>query len=366
MRFLLACILLLAPPARAGDAPDLRLIHLFDGFREGADSGGLEKSFIYRQARKAGIDLRTWHEPLLVHSFRNGRLFYVFYKTTENALGDRPYLIQRIRKTERTWANMGEAPTERVTYQVEVFKTLAGSLKRADQHFGSFGLRHNERREIIKEYEIGFGHVPGKCEGASWPYNPKTLFHKIQAYQELPGDYPKVKFRSARRWKLRVMFNHRGRYTIESPEFGFSAPNRLPVKQTSTANHASKELMIVPGVGVGPFRLGQSTPMDLARLHGKPLEITRSSTGHANHSVRAGLTVNFDPAGKANTIITRTNFGGSTAKGVRLWDVRAVVEAAYGKTDRNRYGARTWRFDGVTFFFDGFDRVERIVITKAS
>jgi len=366
MRFLLACILLVAPPARAGDAPDLRLIHLFDGFREGADSGGLEKSFIYKQARKAGIDLRAWHEPLLVHSFRNGRLFYVFYKTTENALGDRPYLIQRIRKTERTWANMGEAPTERVTYQVEVFKTLAGALKRADQHFGSFGLGKNARREIIKEYEIGFGEVPGKCAGTTWPYKPNTLFHKLQPYQDKPGDYPRVKFRRARKWKLRVAFDDKGRYAVESPELGFAAPERLPVKSRSNTNAASKKLVLEAAVGIGPFKLGEATASDLARLHGKPLEITRSGSGHANHSVRSGLTVNFDPDGKANTIITRTNFGGSTAKGVRLWDVRAAVEAAYGRSDRHRYGARFWRFEGIIFYFDGFDRVERIVITKVS
>jgi hypothetical protein len=148
----LAALLLLAHAVLAGDVPALRLVHLDDGIR-----GDLEKSPIFKHARSAGVDLRRWREPLLVHCYRNGRLFYLFYKTTENALADRPYLIQRIRKTERAWPMPGAKPEVRVTYQVEVFKTFAGALKRADQHYGSFGLRDYARREIVKEYEIGFG-----------------------------------------------------------------------------------------------------------------------------------------------------------------------------------------------------------------
>lgn len=366
MQRLVAILVLasLSTVVRAEDPPDLRLVHLRDGLRGDSGRGGLKKSAVYKYAQAAGVDLAAWSEPLLVHSLKDGRLFYLFYKTTENAHGDRPYLIQRIRKTERTWPTRDAEPEVRVTYQVEVFKTLAGSLKRADRHFGSFGLKTNARREIIKEYEIGFGEVPGVCEGKQWPYDPGILFHKIQPYGQERGAYDEVRFRTARRWTLRVGFDSRGTYSVASEELGFDAPEKLPAKTRPKVAARSKALVLQRGQGVGAFLFGEGTPADLEKMLGKPLEVATVGRGHTNYSMPGGLTVNFDAKGKANTVITRTDFGGRTAAGVGLWGPRATVKSAYGQTDGQADDARYWRYPGIIFYFDGFNRVERIVITK--
>ncbi|MHC4860875.1 MAG: hypothetical protein ACYTDY_12390, partial [Planctomycetota bacterium] len=119
----------------------LRPIPVEEGFRDVVGTEKLAKSDLQKHARKVGIDLTKEPEnPFVVQGMRDGRIFYVFYKTVENAFGGGPYLIQRIRRTERNWATLDAEPEVKVTYQVEVFKTLAGQLKRADQHYGYYVL----------------------------------------------------------------------------------------------------------------------------------------------------------------------------------------------------------------------------------
>ena len=145
--------------------PQLRLHPLLDGLR--GDPGDLAK-----EAAKVGLDLQKPDNPLVAWACKDGRLFYAFYKSTEEAFGDRAWMLQRIRKVERTWAGKDAAPEEKVTYQVEAFKTQGGALKSPDQHFGSFGLRGAHRREVVKEYEIGFGELQcGPHPRAACPYD---------------------------------------------------------------------------------------------------------------------------------------------------------------------------------------------------
>jgi hypothetical protein len=241
---------------------------------------------------------------------------------------------------------------------------MAGALKRADQHYGGFGLREYARREIVKEYEIGFGEVPGKCEGKAWPYDSSTLFHKIQDYQTERGAFDEVRFTKPRHWSLRVEFDCDGNYRVASQELGFDAPERLPAKTRPVPDPTLAEAVLRAGEGAGSFALGTGTPADLAREFGTPLEVAKAGRNHANHSVRGGLTVNFTAEGKANTILTCSGFGGRTAKGVRLWDPRSRVWGAYGKPEGRSWTAQYWRYPGIIFYFDGFDRVERIVLFR--
>jgi len=319
-------------------------------------------------AQAAGVDLTSPPNPLLIHSYADGRLFYVFFKTVEGALGDRPWLIQRIRKTERTWATPDAEPEVKVTWQVEVFKTIAGALKRADRHYGSYALEDAARREVVKEYEIGFGEIPGTCEGKEWPFDSGILYKELQPYQETAGLYDQVTFASERRWSLTVEFDAQGRYRIASPAFGFDAPDKVPAEDQTRPepDPASRDLVLVEGVGIGAFKLGESTPADLARLFGEPLEVVPVGRGHENRSVASSFTVNFDPTGVANTLITHTDFAGRTDKGIRLWDKRSKVMEVYGPPVDQKADSVHWRYDGVVFFFDGFERVSRIVLLRPS
>ncbi len=103
----------------------LRPIPLAEGIRDTLNPGGDPKKLLgldtYKRAKAAGLDLRTWdRDPVVAHHVADGRLFYVFYKTVEEAFADRPYVIQRIKRTERTWAAEDATPVESVTYKVEV------------------------------------------------------------------------------------------------------------------------------------------------------------------------------------------------------------------------------------------------------
>ena len=170
MRLLTLC-LLLAVPVHAKDQPiDLRLLPLAEGLPK-----NLEKSTVFKTALSAGVDLRKPSHPIVVASYRGGSLFHLFYKSTENAFGNRPYLIQRMKRVRRSWKSADAKPEETVEYKVEVFKTIAGALKRPDTHWGDYGIGAYQRREVIKEYDIGFGEIPGVCEGELWPYDKEAL-----------------------------------------------------------------------------------------------------------------------------------------------------------------------------------------------
>ena len=149
-------VLLILGAARADDVatgftpPRLRLVHVVDCLRSQPKNRSLRRTKetkIYKLAKAAGVDLEDPSHPLAVVSYQDGRLFYVFYKIGEGAVGDRPYLIQRIKKTERTWATPDQAePDVRTTYQVEVFKTFAGALKLSLIHISEPTRRRDSSR----------------------------------------------------------------------------------------------------------------------------------------------------------------------------------------------------------------------------
>lgn len=356
---LLALVLLLTAAARARDRVlDLRLIPLKDGLPK-----SLEKSEVFQTARAAGVDLRKPAHPVVVVSCRDGRLFHLFYKSTENAFGDRPYLIQRIKRIRRSWKSADAEPEEIVEYKVEVFKTIAGALKRPDTHWGSFALGEHERREVIKEYEIGFGEIPGVCEGKVWPFDKKGLFKMLQEWSTDPGLHPKVKFSRARRWRLEVGFDASGSHHVRSPELGFDVCATLPGVDATRPrpNEASQGIVLLEGRGLKGLELGKGTEKSVIAVLGKPLERVKTKTGNTNLSFRASLTVNF-AHGKVNTVFTRACFAGRTAKGATHGSTRSEIRALYGEPGRGKPDARYWQYDGVAFWFDGFDRVRSIVI----
>lgn len=352
-------------PERRG--PEIRLVHLLDGLRPEApddDPARIAETKTAKDATRYGIDLTKPPHPLLAHAARNGRVWYVFYKVTENAFADRPYVIQRIRKIERSWASPDATPEEKVTYQVEVFKTLAGTLKRADQHFGDFGMQGLYRREIVKEYEIGFGEVPGVCEGTAWPFAADSLFRMLQPYGPERGLFGKVAFTVSRTWSLTVALAADGTYAIRSPELGIDAPTSLPDASAASPrpDAASRDVVLAPGVGPAGAKLGESTADDLRALFGAPLEAAPAGKGHTNLSFARSLTCNLGADGVLNTVITRPSFAGRTSNGVTHGMPRASVLERLGAPASQRADAVTWRYPGMLLTFDGFDRVSRIVI----
>lgn len=349
-------------------APKLRLVHLVDGLRSQPKNRNLtitKKTEIYKVAKAAGVDLESPMHPLVVASYQNKRLFYVFFKIGVDAFGDRPYLIQRIKKTERTWATPDqEEPDVRTTYQVEVFKTFAGAIKRGDQHHGSYGLRENHRREVVKEYEFGFGEVPGECEGTDWPYEKGRLFEYVQRYQEEPGVYPEVKFLASTPWSLHVAFHADGEWSVRCPELGIDAPESLPDPEAAVppADPASKSVVLEAGQGPEGLLFGESRLEDLVERYGEPRQAQLFDSGSGNYWFGKGLTFNLDKEGLLNTVLTLPGFSGRTKSGLRHGDPRHRVLEVLGMPRPTRTNAPSWSYDGLYIWFDGYDRVSKIVI----
>lgn len=365
-------LLLLTAPAASKPAAELspgylRLVHLTDGLRSASpkqDLRKLEQSSIYKTARKAGLDLREPPHELIAYSYEGNRLFYVFYKVLEGLVSDRPYVIQRIRKTVRNWTSPDEPPEEVVTYQVETFKTLAGSLKRADQHFGSFGLRALHKREIVKEYEIGIGTIPGDAEGTSWPYEQGKLYRLNQAYQPEAGIHDAVRFERALRWTLAVSFDRDG-FRIRASELGIDAPESLPSPERAYAVPSKRSADLVLQAGrIGPSPVGDVRVEAIEKLGGTR-RIDRLESGAAYHQLDTEITAFVDATGIVRSLITHAAFAGRTHRGIRHGSHRADVMKAYG-VPKNQYAdAGSWWYDGIRFTFDGFQRVVRIRVTGA-
>jgi len=204
----------------------LRLVPVTQGVADEPD--------VIDAGQAAGIDVRQPAHPLLVHAYTGRRLFYVFYKTVDEAAGPRQYLLQRIRKIERFYASADDRnPRVQESFLVEAFKLQGGSLKRPDQHFGSFGLGDCYRREVVKEYEIGFGELPGIATGDQWPFRRKFLYQAIQNYAADRSLYDQVKFTQSKSWTLQVNFDQSGSYSVKCPELGFDAPRALPAAVAS-------------------------------------------------------------------------------------------------------------------------------------
>ncbi|HEU4419417.1 MAG TPA: hypothetical protein VFT55_10790, partial [Planctomycetota bacterium] len=280
------------------------------------------------------------------------------------AFGDRPWVLQRIRKVERTWATAGAPPDEKVTWQVEAFKTQAGSLKSADQHFGSFALRDAHRREVVKEYEIGFGEIAGHAAGMTWPFAANTLFHMLQPYGDEPGLFEKVVFTNARRWTLTTSFGKDGTWSLVCPELGIDLPKKAPAATRPEPDAASKAIVLKIGEGVAAARLGASTSEEVGTVLGEVLEDVEMPGGGRNVSYRVGLTCNFDATGKLNTILTRSTFAGRTSNGVAHGASRADVKKKLGAPKAGADDAATWTYPGLLVTFDAFGNVTRLVLTK--
>ena len=338
--------------------PSIRPILLRDGFRSICKRGDLSKLAETRQAKvaaSAGVDLERPDNPILLTSFRDGRLYLLFYKAFEHAFADRPYVIQRIRKTERTWKEKGAKPTERVTYQVEVFKLLGGETKRPDQHFGRYSLRGNYRREIVKEYEIGFGVVPDKCEGTDWPFDARKLFVYLQEYDEDRALYDAVKFVEPLKWSLHVSFSQDGKWRVRSRELGFDAPKKMPKLRACAPSplRKSKTVVLVGDQGPEGFT-------SLAESGGEELVRTKFVNDNSAVTTDKGLLFNLDAGGDPYRVATVAGFLGQTDKGLRHGDTRARVVEVMGAPTNQPKDAWMWRYRGVQFRFDGMDRVDRI------
>ena len=166
-----------------------------------------------------------------MHSFKNGELFFIFSTNVDNVYSSRKYLIQRIRKETREYFPAADRdPVINVTYLVEAFKLLDGKFKGkgGDIHCGNYALGNLYKREIIKDYEIGFGEIVNIAVGEEWPFGNHILYKEIHDYQPDRKIYDRVKFVESKEWSLTVAFNRSGWYSIRSPELGFNAPDKMP------------------------------------------------------------------------------------------------------------------------------------------
>lgn len=231
--FALLCVLAASGPAVSEETLpfSFRLVPIVQGNREssfGDDEARWLQTPVAKAAAVCGVDVRMPEHPLVVHSYKKQRLFYLFYNTIDNARDEKAYVIQRIKRTIKDFANADDRdPKLTVTHLVEVMKIKNFSF-RPDQHFGNFGLGTSHRREIVKECEIGFGEVQGKAEGNAWPFDPKRLYEVVQPQAEEPGLYDKVEYSRSRTWKITAWFDRDGNYGVHSPEMGIDAPNQLP------------------------------------------------------------------------------------------------------------------------------------------
>lgn len=337
--------------------PSMRLVLLRDGHRSIVKRGDLSTLGETEQAKIAasvGVDLAAPDNPLLHAKLADDKLYLLFYKTLEHAFADRPYVIQRIRKTERSWKTKNSEPTERVTYQVEVFKLLGGAVKRPDQHFGRYGLGDDYRREIVKEYEFGFGVVPGKCEGTDWPFDPRKLFHYLQPYDEQVGVYDEVKLVRPVKWRLEASFDRDGDWRVRSPELGFDAPKKMPKLESCEPEPMpkSKGVVLVVGEGLQGLR-------SLEQDGGEELVRTTFTNGRSALTTDRGVMFHLDTSGRPYRIGTLPGFLGETEKGLKHGDSRERVAEVMGAPKQAK-DAWMWRYPGVQLRFDGLDRVDRI------
>lgn len=343
----------------------LRLVPLLDGLLEDTkgDLAAIATSDVGKEAAKVGLDLAKPTNPFAVAGCKEGRLFYVFYKTTEEAFGDRAWVLQRIKKTERTWKTADAEPEEKVTFQVEAFKTIGGSLKGADQHYGGYSLRGAHRREVVKEYEVGFAEVPGLAAGADWPFDRKRMFHMLQPYEADSSLFDRVKFHASRRWTLTATLASDGSHRVHSPELGLDLPKKQPTSDLAKvpADPASKALVLIAGQGLAGIAVGKSKREDVDKVLGVPLEYVPAGDNH-NASYRGGLTCNFDATGVLNTVFTRASFAGRTKDGLQLGMTRDEVQKKLGKKQAD--AVATWTLPGLVVKFDATGVVQRLVVTK--
>lgn len=362
---LLACAAAQEPQSRL---PTIRLVPLADGLLDTAPQRDLSRhaeSDLGKLSAQVGLDLLAPPHPLFAAKVADGRLFYVFFKTTENAFGERAWLLQRIRKIERTWGVDGGEPEEKTTFQIEAFKVMNGALKRPDQHHASFALRGAARREVVKEYEIGFGALPGKADGDAWPFASERLFEVIQPYQDAKGCFDDVVFTRATKWRLTAGWSADGTWHVTCPELGIDAPAALPdpTKADPAVDAASRDVVLERGKGTVGARVGETKAVDLAAALGQALEDVPTAKGSRGMSFPRSLSANIGPDGVLHTLITRPGFAGRTDEGIRHRMTRAEVAKLLAPGDRAAT-AESWSFPGLIVDFDAGGRVRRLVVTR--
>jgi len=212
-----------APPAEPLQVRLLPIREALKKYPDGTDPR------VWAVAKKAGIDLSRPPNPLLACSYRNNRLFYVFYNDVRNLAGPQDYLIQRIRKEERSWNSARDRkPQTKENFLVEAFRQRDGALVGSDRHHASFGLGSHHKREVRKEFEIGFGQLDKVAQGKDWPFDKKKRYHKIQEYGPRRDTFDQVKFSRSVKWTLVVTFDRDGRWAVRCAELGFDAPRKMP------------------------------------------------------------------------------------------------------------------------------------------
>jgi hypothetical protein len=220
---------------------------------------------------------------------------------------------------------------------------------------------------VVKDYEIGFGAVPGVAEGVKWPFASDTLYRLTQAYQSDIGHHDAVKFTAARKWSLTVALERGGKWRVASTELGFDAPERWPYPTAALPepDGASKSVVLEPGVGVKGVRIGESKAADLVKALGEALEDVEVGRKHRLMSFERSMTCNLDPEGRLKSILTRPGFLGATKQGLAHGATRTDVMAKMGAPKDQKADAQDWVYPGVIFRFDALDRVVRIVINGA-
>jgi hypothetical protein len=377
---------LFVPRESRGEEPEtqglrLQIVPIERGNRE-SSFGNVPERFattaVYKAAEKSGIDLRQPEHPLLVYRYDAGRLFYLFYNDVVN-VPDGRYLIQRVKRTTINHSSDGES-TSQVAYLVEALKSAGGRSKRPDQHFGSFSLQGYERREIIKEFDVGLGEIAGIAEGEEWPFEPGKLFHRIQNYGENADTFDRVKFQESVHWTIRVSFDRNGNYELSCPELGVELVRTLPPAPGDDtgqdapavargpdgkveADPATVDVVLQEGVGALGVVVGETRLAEAQRQLGEPVDMERLKAA-ANYHFAQRITLNIPAEEPVNTLFTRPGFGGRTGKGVHHGDTRDKVRDVYGSPDRSTSATAT--FDGVIFWFDEGDRVSKIVIYRSS
>jgi hypothetical protein len=368
--FVLLALLLVVPDAVGEEAPRpvLRLLPIAEGLRDvlnpGGDESDLKGMEPYRRARKLGVDLLDLEgEPVVIHGMRNGSLFYLFYKQLERAYGPRVWVVQRIKRTERNWTRLDAEPETKVTFQVEAFKLFGGQQKRGDQHHGGYGIRAYARREIVKEYEIGFADIRGHAEGKAWPWPKTRLFEYVYPYGPEREIHDAVEFTRSLRWSLRVELDAKGRYRVHAPELGIDVPAREVAAEATVPApiDASADLVLVRGRGLADAPASDWFA-DYARRAGPVLAVQRMDSGFSNTILAAGLMVNRREDGSLNTVQTRPGFAGRTQAGIGIGARRWEVLRAYGQPKEASVNAPWWHYGDVGFWFDGLGHVGRIYV----
>jgi hypothetical protein len=210
--------------------------------------------------------------------------------------------------------------------------------------------------------------IPAVAQGGGWPFEPGKLYRSIQPYGGETGQYDRVTFQDSVRWTLRVSFDRHGNYELRCPELGIELVRTLPRAPGNNTDlpparveidPATVEILLQEGRGALGVIVGETRLEDARRLLGEPQEVQRLSAA-ANHHFSQQITLNIPDGEAVNTLVTRPGFGGRTEKGIRHGDTRDKVREVYGAAIRG--GGPTATYDGVIFWFDEEDRVNRIVI----